>query len=51
MSSNEHGAMERNVEHLTANILTYYAHKTEQYAGSYGRSKWTPEYAKLRGPR
>ena len=35
MTSNEHDAMERNEEHLTANILTYYTHEMEQYAWRY----------------
>ena len=43
MDSNEHDKMEQNVECLIANIWTYYTHKTEQYATSYGMSKYAPE--------
>ena len=35
MDSNEHGAMEQNLEHLVTNISTYYTHETELYAESY----------------
>ena len=35
MNSNEHGAIKGNVEHLTTNNLTYYTHKTEEYAQRY----------------
>ena len=35
MTSNEHGAIEKNVEHHEANNLTYYTHKTELNAESY----------------
>ena len=35
MDSNEHGAIEQNVEHHEANISIYYTHETELYAESY----------------
>ena len=35
MASNEHGAIEQNVEHHEANNLTYYTRETELYAESY----------------
>ena len=35
MASNEHGAIEQNVEHHETNNLTYYTHETELYAESY----------------
>ena len=35
MTSNEHGAIEQNIEHHEANNLTYYTHETEVYAESY----------------
>ena len=37
MTSNKHGTMELNEEHLMMNTVIYYARKTEQYAGIYGR--------------
>ena len=35
MTSNEHGAIEQNVEHHDTNNLTYYTRETELYAESY----------------
>ena len=35
MTSNEHGAIEQNVEHHETNNLTYYTHKTDMHAQSY----------------
>ena len=35
MESNEHGAMEQNVEHHETNISIYYTHETELYAERY----------------
>ena len=35
MDSNEHDALEQNVEHLEVNISIYYTHETELYAESY----------------
>ena len=35
MTSNEHGAIERNVEHHETNNLTYYTRETELHARSY----------------
>ena len=35
MDSNEHDAMDCNVEHMMMNILIYYTHETEEYAWRY----------------
>ena len=35
MDSNEHGAIEQNVEHHEMNISIYYTRETELYAESY----------------
>ena len=35
MTSNEHGAIEQNVEHHEANKSTYYTHESELHARSY----------------
>ena len=35
MASNEHGAIEQNVEHHETNNLIYYTRETELYAESY----------------
>ena len=35
MASNEHGAIEQNLEHHETDILTYYMRETELYAESY----------------
>ena len=43
MNSNEHGAMEQNVEHHESNISIYYRHETELYAESYDASKYATE--------
>ena len=43
MDSNEHGAMEQNVEYHETNILIYYTHETELYAESYDASKYDTE--------
>ena len=39
MASNEHGAIEQNVEHHETNNSIYYTRETELHAESYGMMK------------